>query len=121
MYVVGLITTEEQTALEKRGWQFEPPPKALVPKDIPKHDQRRMRMVWVDSDLYKVMTGPDWEGAPRAPATAPRPPATLGDPDIWLQPDEATRAADCGCVLTRSHDGSDDPAVWLCDLHRKGT
>lgn len=40
-----------------------------------------------------------------------------GQPYIWLQPDEEQATADCGCRLVRNHNGSGDPAVFLCDRH----
>lgn len=50
-----------------------------------------------------------------------RKPQSLGEPDLWLQEWESQATADCGCVLSRNHDGSDNPALWLCGLHRKQT
>jgi len=39
-------------------------------------------------------------------------------PDIWLQPDEDRGKADCGCVLKRGHQNTDDPAFSFCPLHQ---
>ena len=44
--------------------------------------------------------------------------ATKSEPDLWLQPTEDEGALDCGCRITRGHDGTDDPALWQCDAHR---
>lgn len=82
-YVVGLLTVDEKVNLELRGWDVEPGPVDLLETD-PHHggeihiwegnDEFLCRvgpnddtvflwcMVWVDSSMFEVMTGPDWEG-----------------------------------------------------------
>ncbi len=39
------------------------------------------------------------------------------EPMIWMQNEETLVTADCGCLLSRDHCGSGDPAVILCPLH----
>ena len=58
-YIIGLLKPEEETELERRGWDLEDPPAELVPKD-PTPGQR-LRMVFVDTDMFEVMSGPDWD------------------------------------------------------------
>ena len=60
-YIIGKITEEEQRRLEARGWEFEPAPAELVPDDLEGHESERMKMVFVDSSMFDIMTGPDWE------------------------------------------------------------
>lgn len=60
-YLCGLITPEEKKDLEERGWEFEPPPIELVPEDKGPYE---FVMVYVDNNLYEIMTGPDWEPSP---------------------------------------------------------
>lgn len=72
-YIIGLLTPEEEKELEERGWELEEAPKELGPeKDIP---GKVMKMVWVDSGMVDMMSGPDWEmpcndGPPYGAATA---------------------------------------------------
>ena len=60
-YVAGLLSAEELTELESRGWEFEDCPVQLIPQDLPIEDHGRMKMVWVDAGMFDVMSGPDWE------------------------------------------------------------
>lgn len=60
-YIIGMLSPEEQAGLERRGWEFEDPPKELVDAAIVEPD--RLRMCWVDTDVFDVMNGPDWEGS----------------------------------------------------------
>jgi hypothetical protein len=65
-YLVGFISDEELADLENRGWEFEDPPAELIPKELDEELDKKLEtssytMVWVDSDLYDIMTGPDWE------------------------------------------------------------
>lgn len=39
------------------------------------------------------------------------------DTSIWLQPNEAEGTCDCGCLLVRANESSDDPAFVFCPLH----
>lgn len=58
-YIIGLLTKEEEEALKARGWEIETPPKELEP-DIPS-DTSRLCMIWVDANMFDVMSGPDWD------------------------------------------------------------
>jgi hypothetical protein len=64
-YVAGLLSAEELTELESRGWEFENCPVELIPKDMPIEDRGRMTMVWVDAGMFEIMNGPDWEKGKR--------------------------------------------------------
>jgi hypothetical protein len=57
-YVIGILSEEEEAELTKRGWKFEPAPDELVSTDGFKS---RFRMVWVDSSMFSIMNGPDWD------------------------------------------------------------
>lgn len=60
MYIVGLISKRQERELTRRGWEVEDPPPSLVgPKT-----RKRLRMVWVDSDMFETMCGPGWEASP---------------------------------------------------------
>lgn len=74
-YVCGLLTREEKETLERRGWDIESGPIELLPD--PEHaqplaligpdsayfvvDNQIWCMVWVDSDMFQIMSGPDWK------------------------------------------------------------
>lgn len=67
-YIIGLLSETEQEELERRGWQIEacPPVQSeSISNPLPGGDGRIMKMCWVDSDMFQVMTGSDWEPAPR--------------------------------------------------------
>lgn len=61
-YIVGLLNHEEMIELERRGWELEDAPPGLIPEDTdnPQVGQR-MKMVWVDQSMFKVMDGPEWD------------------------------------------------------------
>lgn len=59
-YIVGLVTKEEQEELEKRGWELEDPPEGLIDEAL-ESDAYKIRMIFVDSSLFDIMNGPDWE------------------------------------------------------------
>jgi hypothetical protein len=63
-YVAGLLEKEEIADLEARGWELEDCPAQLIPDDMPLEDRGRMKMVWVDSSMFEIMNGPDWEKGP---------------------------------------------------------
>lgn len=63
-YVIGLLSPEEETELVRRGWELEDAPAQLIPEDMELKDRGRMKMVWVDSSMFEVMNGPDWEKGP---------------------------------------------------------
>ena len=84
-------------------------------------------MAWIELNGEKLVDGdPPSDADPDAPApfTLKEPQAkhkkeTPGQPDVWMQEDESTAQASCGCVIVRSYEGSGDPALWLCELHRE--
>lgn len=56
-YVVGLLSQEEKTDLESRGWEIEPGPRELEPEA---KGALLWCSCWVDSTMFAIMTGPDW-------------------------------------------------------------
>jgi hypothetical protein len=66
-YVIGILSELEQEELGRRGWEIEdcPPIRSEgISNPLPEGDGRAMKMCWVDSDMFQVMNGPDWEPAP---------------------------------------------------------
>jgi hypothetical protein len=68
MFVVGFATKEEIEELEKRGWEVEPAEKYNLIGDsdpylmeAPKSEDTKAIVIWVDSSVFDVMSGPDWE------------------------------------------------------------
>lgn len=61
-YIVGLVTPEEEEELERRGWVIESPPTELRTEG--EGDGMRTIMVFVDSNLFTIMDGPDWDKVP---------------------------------------------------------
>lgn len=65
-YIIGLVSLEEKQELERRGWNIEDAPVELIPKnsesvkDLVAH-RTFMIMIWVDSSMFNVMSGPDWD------------------------------------------------------------
>ena len=72
-YICGLTTKEERDELKRRGWELEPCPAELIPvltNPTMSYDPRSEHpedyiMIWVDTSLFEVMDGPDWEKGPR--------------------------------------------------------
>ena len=62
-YIIGLLTSEEMKELERRGWELEEPPQELIDNEAG-YDPGHMKMVWVDTSMFDVMNGPDWEKGP---------------------------------------------------------
>jgi hypothetical protein len=73
-YIIGLLTQEEITELERRGWDMEDVPPAVLeelqgtPIDPPDEVTAAefgiatiWKMAWVDSSVFEVMDGPDWD------------------------------------------------------------
>lgn len=58
-YIVGLCSEEEIKELERRGWDIEEAPKSLTSPDC--RDGLKTVMVWVDSSMFVIMDGPDWD------------------------------------------------------------
>lgn len=73
-YLIGLVTADEAAELKALGWELEDPQavieeaqdtvgdlherqQASPPQDLDKC----VVGVYVDSNLFKIMTGPDWE------------------------------------------------------------
>ena len=52
-WIVGIIDDKELAQLREIGWEDEDP------SDI--GSRTKMRAFWVDSSVFQVMTGPDWE------------------------------------------------------------
>jgi hypothetical protein len=67
-YIIGLLTEAEVSTLRRRGWQPEPPPAELTPtsdeqatRDYGLTEKHQMWMVWADSGMFEIMSGPDWD------------------------------------------------------------
>ncbi len=62
-WIVGAVTPAELQHLRELGWKDEKPPKKYRPKDYKKvgKDGSVVRAFFVDNDLYKIMTGTDWD------------------------------------------------------------
>jgi hypothetical protein len=60
-YIIGLLDETERKELERRNWEIEPAPAELIPDSMPLKDRARMAMVWVDSSMFEIMNGPDWD------------------------------------------------------------
>jgi hypothetical protein len=59
-YIVGILFEKEEIELINRGWKIEDAPKELI-ADGHEYDSGRMRMVWVDTSMFDIMNGPDWD------------------------------------------------------------
>ena len=57
-YIIGLVSKKEKKILEARGWDMEAPPKELGRTS---RNGEEMVSVFVDSDLFAIMSGPDWD------------------------------------------------------------
>jgi hypothetical protein len=62
-YIIGYVTPGQEQELIRRGWELESPPEELIP-DCDKEARKRYKMVWVDNDMYSIMSGPDWDKGP---------------------------------------------------------
>ena len=66
-YLVGVVSNKELDTLIERGWDIEIPPLALIDTDhydvqgVSKDGNSNMIMIFVDSDMFAIMSGPDWE------------------------------------------------------------
>lgn len=58
-YIIGAANEEEIKELVIRGWTIGEPPPEL--RYIPGNSGDKMIMIYVDNDLFKIMSGPDWE------------------------------------------------------------
>ena len=61
-YIIGFLSAEEQTELERRGWEVEDAPRVDYDNNVTSASEA-MKMVWVDQDMFKIMDGPDWDKA----------------------------------------------------------
>ncbi len=62
-FIIGIVSPGELEDLRARGWDDEDPPAEMVE---PTQSGYVWRMFFVDSNVHTVMTGPDWEPAPKA-------------------------------------------------------
>ena len=65
-YLVGYMTEQEEAEMAKRGWEIEPwndRTRAEIEesKQLEKVRSGRLRFCWVNSSLFDIMNGPDWE------------------------------------------------------------
>jgi len=60
-YIVGLLRDEEEAELRSRGWEIEDAPPVDFDTGKQSTFPKRLRMVWVDQDMFKIMDGPDWD------------------------------------------------------------
>lgn len=83
-YLIGIVSPEERALLESRGWTLEPVHEELYAELDPtsygkvenynawQETLESWALVYVDSDLVEIMSGPDWEkGGPGEPAVVP--------------------------------------------------
>jgi hypothetical protein len=63
VYIIGLTTAEEETELVRRGWDVEIPDPEVVQSLVPdgEDDTHQVRLVWADTPMFDIMSGPDWE------------------------------------------------------------
>jgi hypothetical protein len=59
-FIIGWVSEREAEELKKRGWGLEEPPEEL--KHCNNSPEFRYVMVYVNTDLFQIMNGPDWEG-----------------------------------------------------------
>lgn len=66
-YIIGYVNAEEKKVLLDRGWDIEPASKYnLVGDDYDKligtpPNGEEAVVIFVDSSVFNVMSGPDWE------------------------------------------------------------
>jgi hypothetical protein len=60
-YIIGLLSPEEEAELKRRGWTVELAPNVDFDTGNTSHLPHRMRMVWIDQDMFTIMDGPDWD------------------------------------------------------------
>ena len=65
-YIIGTVSDGELDALRAAGLVDEDPPTGLLGPE-PVAEGRRLRMFWVDTGAYSIMSGPDWEPVPHTP------------------------------------------------------
>ena len=57
-FLMGVVTQEELEELRRRGWKDEDPPPGY---EYEEREGDVFRLFWVDNDLFKIMSGPDWD------------------------------------------------------------
>ena len=69
-YIIGFVTKEERKELERRGWDVEEASRYNLIGDDGDHllyepngDQEAI-VIYVDTDVFEVMDGPDWDKGP---------------------------------------------------------
>lgn len=63
-YIIGYLTQGQEQELVSRGWAIEEAPGKLIPDSCDREARKRYKMVWVDSDMLSIMSGPDWDKGP---------------------------------------------------------
>lgn len=88
-FIAGFVTKEERARLEARGWEVEDASRyGLVGSsenhlmEAPQGDDTEAIVVFVDSNVLDVMSGPDWDQDPDDGKTIPSGPPT--DPAAGL-------------------------------------
>jgi hypothetical protein len=54
-WIIGMLDEDEARELRRRGWKLERPP-SFPSKTTPD----KIYGVWVDNDMFKIMSRPDW-------------------------------------------------------------
>ncbi len=66
-WIIGGIGEAELKRLRAAGWRDDDPPAAMLCRDEIRGDtEHRTRAFFVDSDVFEIMTGRDWEPVPAA-------------------------------------------------------
>lgn len=69
-FIAGYATKKEIEELTRRGWEVEPAEKSGLigedrlmeaPADDGGPEEIKAVVVWVDSSIFDIMDGPDWE------------------------------------------------------------
>ena len=61
-WIIGSVNKDELERLRKIGWKDEDPPKSLIYEDeVAGKSEDVTRAFFVDTDLFVIMTGKDWE------------------------------------------------------------
>jgi hypothetical protein len=61
MWIIGIVSDEELAKLRKIGWEDVDPPAEMISVDELLYAGHQTRAFFVDSDVFTVMTGSDWE------------------------------------------------------------
>lgn len=61
-WIIGSVSTEELKKLRKIGWEdVDPPDNMLSEDELRGNGDDETRAFFVDSDVYTIMTGMDWQ------------------------------------------------------------